>query len=198
MADPQSGKANQPKKTDHSDTPFALLLFCHTITRDLRTKHLERVPCFKEIARIGLRKDAVHMLVRLARASTRSVVKSLFCGNRLVIIKNTCKLLSYSFSFFPEVAYVMLLAHAKAWHTYDQEFRATQQGKVSIILNTHWGEPKTDKQDDIDAADRSMEWWLGWFAHPVFVNGDWPEIMKVTVKKNSEAKGISNRYERIP
>lgn len=69
---------------------------------------------------------------------------------------------------------------------------------MSIILNTHWGEPKTDKQDDIDAADRSMEWWLGWFAHPVFVNGDWPEIMKVTVKKNSEAKGISNRYERIP
>lgn len=39
-----------------------------------------------------------------------------------------------------------------------------------------------------------MEWWLGWFAHPVFVNGDWPEVMKTIVMKNSEAKGIPNRF----
>lgn len=91
----------------------------------------------------------------------------------------------------------MLLSHAKAWHTYDQEFRATQQGKVSIILNTHWGEPKTDKQADIDAAERSIEWWLGWFANPIFINGDWPDVMKRTVKKNSKTKGIPNRYEGL-
>lgn len=91
------------------------------------------------------------------------------------------------------VSYVMLLAHAKAWHTYDNEFRPTQHGKVSIILNVHWGEPKTNTQADIDAAERSLEWWLGWFANPVYVSGDWPDIMKTTVKKNSEAKGIPNR-----
>lgn len=96
-------------------------------------------------------------------------------------------------SIFLLVSYVMLLAHAKAWHTYDNEFRPTQRGKVSIILNVHWGEPKTNTQADIDAAERSLEWWLGWFAHPVYVNGDWPDIMKTTVKKNSEAKGIPNR-----
>ncbi|XP_015759806.1 PREDICTED: lactase-phlorizin hydrolase-like [Acropora digitifera] len=92
-----------------------------------------------------------------------------------------------------KVAYVMLLAHAKAWHTYDQEFRPMQQGNLSIILNTNWGASKTDSQADRDAADRYMEWWLGWFAHPVFVNGDWPEVMKTTVMKHSEAKGIPNR-----
>ena len=88
----------------------------------------------------------------------------------------------------------MLLAHAKAWHTYDQEFRPMQQGNLSIILNTNWGASKTDSQADRDAADRYMEWWLGWFAHPVFVNGDWPDVMKTTVMKNSEAKGIPNRF----
>ena len=61
----------------------------------------------------------------------------------------------------------MLLAHAKAWHTYDQVFRATQQGKVSITLNVKWGEPKRDKQADKDAAHRSIEWFLGWFANLV-------------------------------
>ncbi|XP_068717763.1 cytosolic beta-glucosidase-like [Montipora capricornis] len=92
-----------------------------------------------------------------------------------------------------KVARIMLLAHAKAWHTYDQGFRATQQGKLSIILNVQWGEPKTDKQTDLDAAERYLEWFLGWFANPVFVNGDWPEVMKMTVLKNSESEGIPNR-----
>lgn len=87
----------------------------------------------------------------------------------------------------------MLLAHANAWHTYDQVFRGSQRGKVSIILNAQWGEPKSDAQADKDAADRSLEWWLGWFAHPIFVNGDWPDIMKKTVKEKSDAKGIPNR-----
>lgn len=92
-----------------------------------------------------------------------------------------------------KVAYIMLLAHAKAWHTYDQQFRTSQQGKVSLILNVQWGEPKSNTQADKDAAERSLEWWLGWFAHPVFVNGDWPDIMKKTVKEKSDAKGIPNR-----
>ena len=87
----------------------------------------------------------------------------------------------------------MLLAHAKAWHTYDQVFRATQQGKVSITLNVKWGEPKRDKQADKDAAHRNIEWFLGWFANPVFVNGDWPDVMKKIVKEKSEAKRIPNR-----
>ena len=87
----------------------------------------------------------------------------------------------------------MLLAHAKAWHTYDQVFRATQQGKVSITLNVKWGEPKRDKQADKDAAHRSIEWFLGWFVNPVFVNGDWPDVMKKIVKEKSEAKRIPNR-----
>ena len=112
-----------------------------------------------------------------------SLIVSAFFYNGIII-----------YYLFISVAHIMLLAHAKAWHTYDQGFRATQQGKLSIILNVQWGEPKTDKQTDLDAAERYLEWFLGWFANPVFVNGDWPEVMKMAVLKNSESEGIPNRY----
>ena len=88
----------------------------------------------------------------------------------------------------------MLLAHAKAWHTYDKEFRSTQQGRVSIVVNAQWFEPKTDKEEDIKAADRGMQWYLGWMAHPVFVNGDYPEVMKTRIMEKSRARGLSSRF----
>lgn len=86
----------------------------------------------------------------------------------------------------------MLLAHAKAWHTYDKEFRSAQQGKVSLVVNAQWYEPKTNKEEDIKAADRGMQWFLGWMAHPVFI-GDYPEVMKTRILEKSKAKGIPSR-----
>lgn len=86
----------------------------------------------------------------------------------------------------------MLLAHAKAWHTYDKEFRKVQKGKVSIVVNGQWYEPKSTKEEDIQAADRGMQWFLGWMAHPVFI-GDYPEVMKSRIKEKSEAVGITSR-----
>ncbi|XP_073245033.1 cytosolic beta-glucosidase-like [Porites lutea] len=86
----------------------------------------------------------------------------------------------------------MLLAHAKAWHTYDKEFRSAQQGTVSLVVNAQWYEPKTNKEEDIKAADRGMQWFLGWMAHPVFI-GDYPEVMKTRILKKSNAKGIPSR-----
>lgn len=86
----------------------------------------------------------------------------------------------------------MLLAHAKAWHTYDKEFRQVQDGKISIVVNGQWYEPKTNKEEDIQAADRGMQWFLGWMAHPVFF-GDYPEVMKSRIKEKSDAIGIPSR-----
>lgn len=88
----------------------------------------------------------------------------------------------------------MLLAHAKAWHTYDKEFRRSQQGKLSIVVNAQWFEPKTDKEEDIKAADRGMQWYLGWMAHPVFVNGDYPQVMKTRIMEKSKAQGLPSRF----
>lgn len=86
----------------------------------------------------------------------------------------------------------MLLAHAKAWHTYDKEFRGAQRGKVSLVVNAQWYEPKTNKEEDIKAADRGMQWFLGWMAHPLFI-GDYPEVMKNRILEKSKAKGIPSR-----
>lgn len=56
-------------------------------------------------------------------------------------------------------------------------------GMVGISLSTDWGEPvDTTNQVDIEAADRYMQFYLGWFAAPIF-NGDYPQVMKEYVGK---------------
>ncbi|KAF6211407.1 hypothetical protein GE061_011919, partial [Apolygus lucorum] len=41
-------------------------------------------------------------------------------------------------------AHHMLIAHAKAYRVYDEEFRPTQQGRVTIALNSMYHFPKTE------------------------------------------------------
>ncbi|TSK19974.1 Lactase-like protein [Bagarius yarrelli] len=80
-------------------------------------------------------------------------------------------------------AHNIIKAHAKAWHTYDIRWRSKQKGMVGISLSTDWGEPvDITNLGDIEAADRYMEFHLGWFAAPVF-SGDYPQIMKEYVGK---------------
>lgn len=45
----------------------------------------------------------------------------------------------------------LLLAHAKAYHIYDEEFRSSQGGVVFIAFSAQWYEPETEK--DIVAAE---------------------------------------------
>ena len=50
---------------------------------------------------------------------------------------------------------------------------------VSITFHTEWMEPRDpENQDHWDAAIRAIQFKLGWFAHPIFIDGDYPEIMK--------------------
>jgi lactase-phlorizin hydrolase len=68
----------------------------------------------------------------------------------------------------------LILGHATAYRTYENTFKASQKGEVSIALSSGWGEPKTKSQQDVAAADRYMDFNLGIFAHPIFVDGDYP------------------------
>lgn len=95
-------------------------------------------------------------------------------------------------------------AHAKVWHSYDMQWRGKQKGKqgqacggnafslvyqrwqvlftsaglVGISLGGDWGEPvDISNQKDIEAAERYVQFYLGWFATPVF-HGDYPQVMK--------------------
>ncbi|XP_025944747.1 lactase-phlorizin hydrolase [Apteryx rowi] len=95
------------------------------------------------------------------------------------------------------VAHTLLKAHARVYHTYDRKYRASQGGIISLSLNVDWAEPKTPSDPrDIEAADRYMQFLLGWFAHPIFKNGDYPDVMKWTVGNRSELQNLPS--SRLP
>ncbi|KAJ3124433.1 hypothetical protein HK100_011243 [Physocladia obscura] len=71
----------------------------------------------------------------------------------------------------------ILLAHARAVNVYRTEFQATQGGKIAITLNCDWGEPYSDSEEDKAAAVRYLEFYVAWFADPIFL-GDYPESLK--------------------
>ena len=72
----------------------------------------------------------------------------------------------------------VLLAHAEAV----ERFRApggaaAHGGQIGITNNCDWREPLTAAPADIAAAERAVEWWLGWFADPIW-RGDYPPSMR--------------------
>ncbi|TMS17048.1 Beta-klotho [Larimichthys crocea] len=78
-------------------------------------------------------------------------------------------------------AHNLIRAHAKAWHTYNSHFRATQKGQVSIVLGSHWVEPQRSQAmaANVELCQQSIESVLGWFAHPIFGGGDYPVSLKI-------------------
>ena len=54
-------------------------------------------------------------------------------------------------------------------------------------MNCDYAIPKNKKiPADFTAADRHIEFQLGWFAHPIFVDGDYPSVMRHQVDKKSK------------
>lgn len=78
------------------------------------------------------------------------------------------------------VGHHFLLAHAEIVNSYRENYQHKQKGRIGIPLNCDWREPLTDKNEDIEAAERALEFYLGWFADPIFL-GDYPESMKKRV-----------------
>ncbi|XP_030635933.1 cytosolic beta-glucosidase [Chanos chanos] len=86
----------------------------------------------------------------------------------------------------------MLRAHAKAWHSYHTHFRQAQKGLVSLTLNSDWAEPlDPNSPEDVAATERYMAFILGWFANPIFLTGDYPEIMRSRIDAFSKETGYS-------
>ncbi|CAL1538498.1 unnamed protein product [Lymnaea stagnalis] len=91
----------------------------------------------------------------------------------------------------------ILLSHAKAYRIYQKEFKATQNGQVGITLNQGWPEPLDPLNPaDVEASERALNFYAGWFAHPILVNGDYPEVMKQRILDRSKAQGLS--ASRLP
>ncbi|KAL4641531.1 cytosolic beta-glucosidase-like [Arapaima gigas] len=97
------------------------------------------------------------------------------------------------------VGHNMLRAHARVWHSYHTQFRPKQGGRLSLALCGDWAEPLDPSSPlDATAAERYMTFTLGWFAWPVFVDGDYPPEMKMRVEARSRAQGLpSSRLPRF-
>ena len=78
------------------------------------------------------------------------------------------------------VAHHLILAHAHAAHVYHEEFQPTQGGLIGMTNNCDWRAPLTDRPEDAAAAQRSLEFFLGWFADPLYF-GDYPASMRERV-----------------
>lgn len=71
----------------------------------------------------------------------------------------------------------LIKAHAKAVQVYRQQYQPEQQGRIGITNNCDWREPLTDAPADQAAAQRALEFFLAWFADPVYF-GDYPATMQ--------------------
>jgi beta-glucosidase/6-phospho-beta-glucosidase/beta-galactosidase len=62
----------------------------------------------------------------------------------------------------------VLLAHAAVVKRYRSKFQLKQQGTIGMTNNMDWREPKTSDPLDVGAAERCVEFWLGWFTDPLY------------------------------
>ncbi len=76
-----------------------------------------------------------------------------------------------------QAAHTMLRAHALAVEKYRSQFQTSQKGVIGITNNCDWREPLTDSDADKAAAQRALEFFLGWFADPIY-KGDYPRVMR--------------------
>ncbi|KAJ8917370.1 hypothetical protein NQ315_002394 [Exocentrus adspersus] len=85
---------------------------------------------------------------------------------------------------------VLVLAHAKAYHLYDREFRMLQKGKVGVTLEGNWYEPGSFAVEDIEAAERAREFKLGVYANPIYhPEGNFPKAVRERVDNISRQEG---------
>ncbi|CAG0896208.1 unnamed protein product, partial [Cyprideis torosa] len=97
---------------------------------------------------------------------------------------------------FPYIsAHNMLKSHARAYRLYKSKY-ADQNGQVGITLNVGYAIPDNDDPITIEAANRNLEFNIGWFAHPVLIDGDYPPVMRELVDYKSQQQGFAQ--SRLP
>lgn len=95
------------------------------------------------------------------------------------------------------VAHNIIRAHGKTYRRYNNQYKNIQKGEVGITLNINWAQPKnTSDPAHWEASNRAMQFELGWFAHPILVNGDYPQVMKDQIGNKSRAQGFTK--SRLP
>ncbi|KAG4078231.1 hypothetical protein HA402_011303 [Bradysia odoriphaga] len=94
--------------------------------------------------------------------------------------------------------YHVLLANAKVYRMYHEHYNIDKIGKIGLVIQSHFYYPKDSKKpEDVEAANRMIEFWLGQYSHPIFSKtGGYPKLMVDVIRKNSLAEGLSG--SRLP
>ncbi|PZC77126.1 hypothetical protein B5X24_HaOG203680 [Helicoverpa armigera] len=88
----------------------------------------------------------------------------------------------------------LVMAHARAYHLYDKEFRATQGGQCGITISVNWFGPATNSAEDEMAAEimRQVQW--GLYAEPIFsAEGGFPRELsqRIAEKSAQQDEGVN-------
>ncbi|XP_047122275.1 beta-glucosidase 34-like [Schistocerca piceifrons] len=86
-------------------------------------------------------------------------------------------------------AHTVIRAHAMVYRLYDEQYRSTQNGKVGITLNCDWFVPYDDLEESLEAQERVIEFQLDLYANPIYIDGDYPAVVRERVDNNSRAEG---------
>ncbi|XP_006884590.1 PREDICTED: cytosolic beta-glucosidase-like, partial [Elephantulus edwardii] len=121
---------------------------------------------------------------------------------------NLYALLAYDLGIFPpavphtgtggyQAVHNLIKAHARSWHSYDSLFRKEQKGMVSLSLFTAWVEPADPNSvADQETAQRALAFQMDLFAKPIFLDGDYPEVVKSQIASMSKKQGYPS--SRLP
>ncbi|XP_061723170.1 myrosinase 1-like [Cydia pomonella] len=87
----------------------------------------------------------------------------------------------------------ILLANARAYHIYDNEFRSVQGGKLGIVISSEYVFPASDSEEDIEATRDYFEFHLGQYMNPIFSEtGNYPQVMIDRVAAASLSQGYNS------
>ncbi|KAK2746478.1 hypothetical protein FQN57_003104 [Myotisia sp. PD_48] len=77
------------------------------------------------------------------------------------------------------VGKTLIMCHARAAALYNKQFKQKQSGQIGASLNGDYYEPwDPDSEKDKRAAERRMQFHIGWFANPMLLAKDYPECMQ--------------------
>ncbi|XP_013137877.1 PREDICTED: myrosinase 1-like [Papilio polytes] len=83
----------------------------------------------------------------------------------------------------------MLLAHAKAWRVYDEEFRSKYHGKVALTNQIFWH--MSENKEDEELTERIRQYMTGMYSHPIYSkDGGWPPELEKIIAENSKKQGF--------
>ncbi|KAL4718535.1 hypothetical protein ACJJTC_007171 [Scirpophaga incertulas] len=93
--------------------------------------------------------------------------------------------------------HTVLRAHAAVYRMFQQDYQRWLNGFMGITLDLAWIEPASPSQEDEEAAERTRQFFFGWFAHPIFsTQGDYPPIMRKRIDDISSRQNFTR--SRLP